>query len=274
MEQGAVLVAAALLEAELARHGAGALDEGRDAYGARRDHLVARREPDAARAPLGETRGDALLREAPRRVLDERDPVPAAQEALDSRVVADVRGDAEEDHLGRVEDCEERLEVRVRERAVGLLQHEELSAALDELGRGARVGTASARAATDRAGRVSAIFVAPWVPRRQWGGKVDAKSGSSESSGSVSSWSSAVARCVTPRSSAHRTRRAIAGIAASASGHGELAAGVHEVDLRVDVPEERPAHAVGPSTSRRFAAAAVPTAALARQPPPGAPPVP
>src|SRR6185503_5251892 len=60
------------------------------------------------------------------------------------------------------------------------------------------------------------------VPRRQCGGKVVAKSASSAISGSVSSWSSAVARCVTPSAAAQRTSRSIAGIAASASGTGSL----------------------------------------------------
>src|SRR6185295_7292646 len=44
----------------------------------------------------------------------------------DRRVVADVRRDTEDQDLVRVERREQRLEVRVRERAVGLLQQQDL----------------------------------------------------------------------------------------------------------------------------------------------------
>src|SRR5581483_9494999 len=65
---------------------------------------------------------------------------------------------------------------------------------------------------------VSSTFSAPRVPRRQCGGYVLRKSGSSLISGSVSSWSSADATCTTCAARAASTSRSIAGAASRASG--------------------------------------------------------
>ena len=81
---------------------------------------------------------NALLVEAPRRVLDEAHPAAAQEEAADRGVVADVRGDPEDDDLLRVERVEQRLRVRVREDAEALLQEQDLAAAADEVRHQAR----------------------------------------------------------------------------------------------------------------------------------------
>ena len=65
------------------------------------------------------------------------------------------------------------------------------------------------------------------------------KSGAVEISGSVSSWSSADATCTMPCPRAHATSRAIAGTDGHGTGNDELAARDDEVDLCVDVPEDR-----------------------------------
>src|SRR5207247_7251628 len=62
---------------------------------------VARRELDAALAPRRGARRDARLVEPTRGVLGEDHAPPAREQAPDRGVVADVRGDAEEDHLVR-----------------------------------------------------------------------------------------------------------------------------------------------------------------------------
>ena len=98
----------------------------------RRDDLVGRREPHAGVAPARERCRSPFLGEPSRGVLDEGDAVAAREETSDRGVVADVGGDAEDDHLVRRERLEERLQIRIRERAVRLLQDEELSTPFDE----------------------------------------------------------------------------------------------------------------------------------------------
>src|SRR5579884_3037083 len=93
------------------QRGCHALTEGRG-------RLPGRREADAAFTPGGDARRRAGLVDAARRVRDERDPAPAAEERLDGRVVAEVGRDSEEDDLVGIEQVEHRLGVGVRERVV------------------------------------------------------------------------------------------------------------------------------------------------------------
>ena len=129
------------------------------------------------------------------------------------------------------------LGVRIREDVEVLLQ-EQGSRGGPRRGR-ARGPAGNGRSASGNgsACSVSGILCAPRVPRRQCGGYVLRKSGSSEISGSVSSWSSAEATWTIPASraastsSSHRRRRLLG------TRHVELARREHEVDLGVDVPE-------------------------------------
>src|SRR3954470_5295366 len=98
------------------------------------DHRVRRDELDAARAPGRRAGGRARLVEPARRVLDEAHAAPAAQQAADRGVVADVGRDPEDDDLVGVERVEQRLGVRVREDVEVLLQEQELAVALDQSG--------------------------------------------------------------------------------------------------------------------------------------------
>src|SRR5436190_9615849 len=92
------------------------------------EHRVNRGERDAALPPIGEAGGRAALVQAPGRILDEADPPSAGKHAEDRRVVADVRRNAEDEHLVGSEALEQKLCVRVREDVEVLLQEEELPA--------------------------------------------------------------------------------------------------------------------------------------------------
>src|SRR5215207_500888 len=102
------------------------------------EDLVDAREADAAQPPSREASRGALLVQAARRVLDERDTPPAQPEPLDRGVVADVGRDAEEDYLVGIEGLEERVRVRVREDVEVLLEQEELAPPAHALGEQAR----------------------------------------------------------------------------------------------------------------------------------------
>src|SRR5581483_10579273 len=95
----------------------------------RRDDLVDRREPNAFLPPRGHAPHCALGFQAARGLLDKDHPPAAGEEAADRGVVADVGGDAEDDHLLRVEQLEQAAGIRVREDVEALRQEQELPAA-------------------------------------------------------------------------------------------------------------------------------------------------
>ena len=95
------------------------------------------------------------------------------------------------------------------------------------------------------AAAVSGSRSAPGVPRRQWGGNVSTKSGAPAISGSWGSWSSAVWTIVMPAARAAAVSRPRLGRSPGAPGTGRAPDGQHEVDLCVDVPEDRPARHLG-----------------------------
>src|SRR5437868_5460622 len=99
-----------------------------------REHLVNRRRYDAALTPVRQARCRALHVEAAGGILDEADAPPALEHPEDRQVVADVRGDAEDDHLLRVEPLEEERRVRVREHVDVLLEQQKLPALQVALG--------------------------------------------------------------------------------------------------------------------------------------------
>src|SRR3954469_4919335 len=94
-------------------------------------HLLRGREPHSLVAPGRAAGGRSRLVEPPGGVLDEDHATAAQEEAADRSVVADVRGDPEDDDLVRVERLEERVRIRVREHVEVLLQQQYLPPALD-----------------------------------------------------------------------------------------------------------------------------------------------
>src|SRR5579864_8818247 len=90
------------------------------------DHLLGGRELDALLAPGRETGRRSGVVEAAGRILDEEDAPAALQEATDRRVVAHVRGYAEDHDLVRIEGPEQRLGIRIREDVEVLLQQQDL----------------------------------------------------------------------------------------------------------------------------------------------------
>src|SRR5436305_2896649 len=96
-------------------------------------------EADAGLAPRGGAGSDPRLVDSARRVCDEGDAAPPAEQGADGSVVADVGRDAEEEDLVGVEHVEQGLGVRVREGVVLLLRDQDLAAPVEqaeEVGRG------------------------------------------------------------------------------------------------------------------------------------------
>src|SRR6478672_11022170 len=98
----------------------------------RGDDFVRRGEPDTGVPPRLQSGSDTIVVQATRGVLDERHLATAKQKATDCRVVADVRGDPEENDLVRVERLEHGLRVRVRKDVEVLLQQQQLTLLLDD----------------------------------------------------------------------------------------------------------------------------------------------
>ena len=196
---------------------------------------------DAGLAPRRGAGGGARLVEPARRVLDEGDARPRRRRPRIAASSQTSVATPKSDDLVRVERVEQRVRVRVREHVEVLLQEQDLAppvdAPRDEARRDRHLASGSGSSCS-----VSGIFCAPRVPRRQCGGYVSRKSGSSRDlrvgqlvvvgRGDVDE--PALARAATSRS--------IAGRDLLGAGDVELPVREHEVDLRVDVPEDRPGH--------------------------------
>src|SRR5262245_5855482 len=91
------------------------------------DHLVDRGKPDALRLPVSGARHDIAVIEPARGVRDETNLPAPLEKSADSRVVADVRRDAEHNDLVRIEMLQQAVRVRVREHVEVLLQEQKLA---------------------------------------------------------------------------------------------------------------------------------------------------
>ena len=213
--------------------------------------LVVNRTPDSRHWPRHASR--SLLVEPAGGILDERDPPTTAEQAHDRCVVAHVGGDAEEDHLGGVERIEHRVGVRVGEDVEALLQQEQLAAARDEApDERRRIGDVRERERVDllRLGDSPGARRPSQAVRRKRARGVglvrDLGVGQLVVVGGGD-----VRDAARPRPAdepGHRRHDCLG------SRHGELPVGIDEVDLRVDVPEDRAtrhARAAGSGRSRR-----------------------
>src|SRR5437764_8033188 len=88
-----------------------------------------RGERDASLPPRGRAGRDPCLVEPTGGVLDEANASSAVEQSPDRCVIADVRGDTEENHLVRIEAREQVLGIRIGEDVEMLLQEQELAAA-------------------------------------------------------------------------------------------------------------------------------------------------
>src|SRR5204863_8762652 len=197
--------------------------------------------------------GHAALVQTAGGILDEAHLAAPLEEAADRRVVADVGGDAEDSDLVGIEPREQPLRVRVREDVEALLQEQELAALdvplgqrrerdrnrilllrLRDLARAARPAQTVGWICPLEVGLLGDLVVDQLVVIRR--GDVDDASRTSRVDETL-----------------HRRHRRLC------SRHVELAARKHEVDLRVDVPEDH-----STSASRRFGLYLRPTFAEGR----------
>jgi hypothetical protein len=174
----------------------------------------------------------------------------AGEQALDRRVVADVRRDAEEHDLVRREALEQAVGVRVREDVEVLLQEQELAPAEPPLGHlgGAERHRVGLLGLGDLLGAARAAQAVRRERARVVGRLGDLRVGQLVVVGGRHVRNPLRTR---PGDEPRHRRHHRLG-----AGHGELAVPVDEVDLRVDVPQH-PLHVTG--SSRGFGRSQRPT---------------